>query len=53
MSIHDLFEITRPTKSDKKTNKSSKRNYGFEDGETTPKTKKQYRKGKKEEEKDR
>lgn len=53
MSIHDLFEIMRPTKSAKKNNKQIKRNYGFEDGESTPKTKKQYRQEKKEEEKDR
>ncbi len=46
MSIHDIYEILRPTKSDVKSNKPKKREYGFDDGKKHPTTKKEYEDGK-------
>ena len=42
MSIHDIYEILRPTKSNVKSNKPKKREYEFDDGKKHPSTKKEY-----------
>ena len=43
MLIHDIYENLRRTTSDLKINKNAKREYKFNDGEKPPKTRKEYK----------
>lgn len=45
-NFRDLFEVSRKTSSDVKTNKSKERNYSFSDGSQMPTTKSEYQKAK-------
>lgn len=45
-NLRDIFEVGRKTTTDKKDNKSKKRNFDFEDGEKMPSSRKEYNLGK-------
>ena len=45
-NFRDVFEVGRKTTTDKKDNKSKKRNFDFEDGEKMPSSRKEYKKNK-------
>lgn len=45
-NFRDVFEVGRKTTTDKKDNKSKKRNFNFEDGEKMPSSRKEYRQNK-------